>query len=180
MRIFISLIFLLLIQGCTSMTVVKRTEKKNGYFYVNTVQSKIVTSIDSFAVDEFKPLLVVPKNDFVLGMSQNLEFFSEVITLEDLEKRIIESNLQENVPSINSYIGLSNAYKYYKPFLYLSLGPNVRDKKTYQQLKLLNPKTGKEIFLSEMESSYPNDQGVWYPLFNSFVDYLRRTSKSYK
>ncbi len=180
MRNTVLLIFIVFIQSCTSLKVVERSEKKNGYFYVNTVQASVEISVDSVNMDTFRPLLVVPKSEFLLGMSKNLTFFDEVITLEELEKRIIERNLQEKVPTINNFIGLSNAYKFYKPFVFLNIAPQKKEKKTYQQLKLINPNTGKELFLSEMESSYPNDQGVWYPLYNSLIDYLRRTSKSYK
>ena len=182
MKKIVSLIltFSVFIQGCTMLKVVERSDKDNGYFYENIIQANTIISLDTVNMDNYKPLLVVPKSEFLVGMSKNLNFFDEVITLEDLEKRIIEANLQEKVPTVNSYIGLSNAYKAYKPFLYLNIGPDKRDKKIVQQLKLVNPNTGKEIFLSELESSYPNDQGVWYPLYNSLIDYLRRTSKSYK
>lgn len=87
--------------------------------------------------------------------------------------------MQNEIPTINSLIGLSNASKKYKSFLYLTLQSVQRDHHQYAQLKLFNPKTGEYLFSSEMQLGYPSDQGVFYPLFNSLIDYLQRHS-SYK
>lgn len=124
--------------------------------------------------------IVVPKNDFLIGMTQNINYFDSVINLEELEQKIVAQNLQNEVPSVNSLIGLSNAYKKYKPFLFLNLTTVQRDRKGYAQLKLLHPKTGEYIFITEMPVEYANDQGVWYPLYNSLIDYLRSHSDTYK
>lgn len=167
-----------LILSCTNFKVITR-DSKSGYFKTS-VSANIIKAESNIKLDSLKSLIVVPKNDFLIGMTQNLNYFDSVINLEELEQKIVAQNLQNEVPTVNSLIGLSNAYKKYKPFLFLNLTTVQRDRKGYAQLKLLHPKTGEYIFITEMPVEYANDQGVWYPLYNSLIDYLRSHSDTYK
>lgn len=58
------------------------------------------------------------QNDpFVLGQTKALGYFNEVIANEQLEVRIIQTNLGDKVASVRERIGLNNAAKHYKPFV---------------------------------------------------------------
>ena len=64
-------------------------------------------------------------------------------------------------------------------------GLNTRDmQKKYAQFILTDPLTLEEIFITEKYLDYVwagvNDRTTWYPMFNSFIDYIRENSKTYK
>jgi hypothetical protein len=163
-----------LVISCTTFKVGQR-DPKTGYFKTNS-SAPILESKDNINLDSLKSLVLVPNNQFLIGMTKNLNFFNEVISFEEMEQKIIAQNLQGEIPTINSLIGLSNAAKKYKPFLYLTMLSVPRDGQNFAQLKLFNPKSGEYLFVSEMRLAYPSDQGVFYPLFNALIDYLQTHS----
>ncbi|WP_337043263.1 hypothetical protein [Emticicia sp. 17c] len=179
MKIHLALLIFLvtLVTGCTTFKVSTR-DSKTGYFK-KTLKAPIIEAKENIDLDSLKSLVVVDNNEFLIGMTKNLNFFEETMNLEGLERKIIAQNLQNEIPTVNSLIGLSNASKKFKPFLYLSLVALQRDRKYYAQLKLFYPQTGEYLFVSEAPYLYPSDQSVFYPLFNSLIDFLQAHS-SYK
>src|SRR4030067_868418 len=106
------------------------------------------------------------------------------MTFDDLEKRIIAANLATKVPTVADRIGLSNAAKKYKPFMWLRFDTRGGGRDKYSQLVLTDPLTMEDYFITETYLDYfwtgVNDQNNWYPMFNSLVDYIKKNSKTYK
>ena len=179
-KLFGAFALLMLLSACTQMKVVK-VDDKTGYFpgagKAPVVQQKAI------ALDERKSLVVVGNSEFMLGQLKNLQYFDEVITVEELEKRIINANLGDKVPSLRERIGLNNAAKHYKPFLWFRFDKRGTGTDSYGQFILPDPVSMEDLFVTETHLDYVwagvNDQHNWYPMFNSLIDYVRENSASY-
>ena len=167
------------IQSCTVMKVSEKTE--NGLFKASKKADILVNK--PFNLDENKSLLVVPNNTFMKGMAEKIGYFDKVITFDDLEKDIIKDNKQDEVGTLNGKIGINNAYRKYKKFLYLKFDDN-KEKSKRIQLKLVNPEDFDEIFVAD--TLYDdfwvgvNDQNTFNPLFNALITYIKDNSKTYE
>jgi hypothetical protein len=149
-------------------------DPKTGYF--KTSRKASITEDEKISKDSLKQLIVIQRGELIEGMTKNMNFFKEILTVGELEREIVNKGLQDKVPSLDSFIGLSNAARHNRPFYFLYIKINTKDKKTYAELRLLNPTTGKDIFVSEYKLQ---SQGGGYltkytysPLFNSFIDYI--------
>ena len=113
-----------------------------------------------------------------------LNYFKEVIDSEQLESRIVAMGLQDRVPSVQDRIGINNAYRHYKKFLWLHLEIRQQGRKQYARLTLTNPDTLEDCFVTEKYLDFiwrgVSDRNTWYPLFNSLIEYLKANSKTYK
>ncbi|WP_033399036.1 hypothetical protein [Riemerella columbina] len=165
-----------------SCTVMKVSEKNDNGYFDSTKKAETVASIP-FDLDANKSLLVVPSGGFMKGMAENIGYFDKVITFEELEKDIIRDNKQDEVGNTSGKIGINNIYRKYKKFLYLRFDES-EQKKNRIQLKLINPENFDELFVGEtlfdVVWSGVNDQNTFNPLFNSFIDYIEKNSKTYK
>ncbi|WP_430400302.1 hypothetical protein [Flavobacterium sp.] len=168
-----------LIVSCGS--VMKVTDlNKNGYFNASK-ESETLKSI-AFDLDSNKTLLVVPNGVYMKGMAEKINFFERVITFDDLEKEIIRANKQDEVGSLSGNIGINNAYRKYKNFLFLRFDAN-KEKSNRLQLKLINPENFEEIFVGD--TYYDTvwvgafDGNTFNPLFNELIKYIKSNSNTY-
>lgn len=147
-------------------------DTKTGYF--KTTRKAVVIENIKIPKDSLKKLIVVPKGELIEGMTKNLNFFNEILTYEQLEREIVNNNLQEKVPTLEGYIGLSNAAKHYRPFYFLWVKILSKENKNYAQLILLDAISGKDVFISELKlQSYGYlTKNTYSPLFNTFIDYI--------
>jgi hypothetical protein len=171
----------LLLSACTSLQVVE-VDARTGYFPSST-KANAVTS-KPVDLDAQKALAVVPNGGFSEGLLTNLGYFDEVITVDELVNRIIAANLTDRVPSITDRIGLNNAAKHYKSFLWLHYESRGTGAQQYRQLVLTDALTMEDYFVSETFLDYiwtgVNDQNNWYPMFNALIDYVKSNSKTYR
>jgi hypothetical protein len=179
--IFIALSVLFITASCSSLKVAQ-VNPQTGYF---PGQKKApVVSAEPIDLDSRRDLIVVGKSDFLVGQLQNINYFGEVITVEELEKRIIAAGLTDKVPSVRDRIGLSNAANHYKPFLWLRLNTRGSQPNAYAQFILSDPRVSEDYFVTETKLDYMwtgvNDQANWYPMFNSLIDYIKQNSRSYQ
>lgn len=166
----------------TSCTVMQVSEKRgDGYF--NSVKNAEILLQMPFDLDSSKQLLVVPNSVFMKGMAEKIGYFDKVITFDDLEKEIIRENKQDEVGALTGKIGINNAYRKYKKFLYLKFDNNA-DKQNRIQLKLINPENFDDLFVADTAYdpvwSGVNDQNTFNPLFNALIVYIKENSKTYK
>ena len=131
-------------------------------------------------MQQFKPLVLVTGGDFIIQQVRNLGYFDQVIDLAELQRRIVEKNLQDKVPSITDRIGINNAARHYGKFLWVHIDSEKRDGKFYVKLVATDPGTLTDLFVSErqftIEPYVGTDQRIWYPMFNSFIDWLKGPS----
>ena len=177
---FLPLFFVLLFTGCTNFKVVE-TDPSTGFFPGE--KRATVTKNLAIDLDSRKELILVPNGDFTGNMVKNIGYFDQVINFEDLEKIIIKENLTELVPSVDDRIGLNKAAKAYRPFLWLKWDSRKDGSKTYQQLVLTDPISLEDYFVAEtlLDTVWAgvNDQNNFYPMMNSFIEYLKEHSEEF-
>lgn len=170
---------ILALNSCGSVMKVSDLNEK-GFFYA-TKESTTLKSVD-FDLDSNKELLVVPNSEYMKGMAEKLNYFDKVITFDDLEKEIIKENKQDEVGSLTGKIGLNNAFRKYKKFLYLRFDEN-KEKNNRIQLKLINPENFDEIFIADtlFDTVWVGvyDGNTFNPLFNELIKYVKKNSKTY-
>lgn len=175
----------LLVAACTSLQVAERS--KGGYWDTgpgsDIRKAKTITST-AFDLDKWKKTVLVTGGRFMQGQVSNLKFFDEILTLDDLQKAIVREGLQAKVPSVLDQVGISNAFHNYKPFLWIHITGERNGPKGHARLVVTNPDVLEDVFVAESEIDYlwtgVNDQFVWYPLFNSLVDWMRSNAKSFQ
>lgn len=167
--------------GCTSLKVVE-LDPKTGYF-PSKKKATVVTSVKA-DIDARKQLALVSNSVFMEGMLKNIGYFDEVITLKELETRIVKANLTDKIPSLAGNIEISNAAKLYKDFMWFRFDTRTDGAKKYAQFILTDPKTLEDLFVTETFLDYVwagvNDQYNWYPMMNAVLEYIRENSKTYK
>lgn len=180
-RFFMVALVTLLLGACSSLKVVD-VDPNTGYFPATTKAAVVVNKpID---LDSRKGLLLIPDVEFERGQITNIKYFDEVMMATDLEKKIVQNNLGDKVPSIRDLIGVNNAAKHFKTFLWfhhetIGVRPN-------QQARfiLTDPLTMEDLFITETKLDYVwagvNDQNNWYPMFNSLIDYIKEHSRTYR
>ena len=166
--------------SCTSGKVVKRTAE-TGYF--PSTEKTIVLKSKQVNLDKQKTLLLVPNDEFTIGMLKEIDYFDKVIDFDDLERLIVENNLGGKVPSVHSINGINKAAKAYQNFLWLRWRHPVEGDRYSTQLVLIDAETMHELFICETENSYQwsdaDDQSNFYPMMNALVDYIDENSTSY-
>jgi hypothetical protein len=181
MRLLPALVLALFVSACTSFKVAP-VDEKTGYFPTNTKATVVLSKpVD---LDPRKGLLLIPNGEFVKGQIANIKYFDETMTFEDLERRIIQAGLTEKVPSVHERIGVNNAAKNYKPFLWLRFERTGEGRIKTGRFVLTDPLTMEDWFIAETKLDYAfagvNDQNNWYPMFNSLIDYIQQNSKTYR
>lgn len=172
------LLITLLLNSCGSVMKVSDLNEK-GFFHASK-ESETIKNID-FDIDSNRELLVVPNGVYMKGMAEKLNYFGRVITFDDLEKEIIKDNKQDEVGALTGKIGINNAYRKYKKFLYLRFDDN-KEKNSRLQLKLINPENFDEIFVAD--TYYDTiwvgafDGNTFNPLFNELIKYIKKNSKN--
>jgi hypothetical protein len=178
----LSIIFLALFLGACSSLKVTKLDPKTGFFPSKN-KASVVTS-QPIDLDTRKSLILVPNSEFEKNQIINIGYFDEVITYEELETLIVKNNLSDKVSSIKDRIGVNNAAKHYKPFLWFRFDTRGSGNEKYAQFILTDPLTLDDIFVTETHLDYiwagVNDQSNWYPMFNSLVQYIKDNSKTYK
>ena len=178
-RIFV-FSFIIMLVSCTSMKVAP-IDQKTGLFPGGKI-AKVASSIPT-NMDEKRSLIVVPTGTFTVSMVENIGFFDEVITVEELEERIIKNDLTDEVPAIDSKIGINKAAKAYQYFVWLHWDSRKDGNRQYSQLKLVDPLTLDEYMVAETHLDYVwtgvNDQANWYPMLNALVEYINQNSTTY-
>ena len=175
-QIVLVLIVLIAITSCGTLEKVTTLDPQTGRFPAKNRTVKVIKSIDVNA-DTLKTLIIVPNTEYCIGMVKNMNYFNDVMTFVELQQDIIAKGLADEVSSVSDRVGLNNAYRHYRPFVVLKL---TTEKKAgnvwYIGLRLYDPRRADYIFENEiMLDQYMGgltDQKIFYPLFNSLLDYL--------
>jgi hypothetical protein len=180
-RLWLAGFALLATSGCSVMKVANLDE--TGY-YPGALGKATVVLNKPLDLDSRRDVIVVADSDYERGQVRNIGFFGEVISIPDLELKIIQAGITDKVPSVRDRIGMSKAAKHWKPFLWLRYHSRTDDNgKRYAQFILTDPATTEEYFITETYLDYAwsgvNDQYNWYPMYNTFIDYIKANSKNY-
>lgn len=180
-------LFLSMLSGCSTEAQVQALDPDTGYLPTgpNGPTAKADVTVDK-KVDmaKYKGLMLVTGGDFIQQEVAAIGGFNEVMVTEDLEKHIITAGLQQQVPDVDELIGLNKAYTYYKPFLWFHFSHKQVSYTDYVQFIVTDPGSGEDVFTAQktFDSRMTNvsDQNTWYPMFNSYIDWLRENGLDIK
>ena len=166
------------LSGCTVGQDVK-PDPKTGYLSTGVTGAKATVVVsESVDMSKYQPLVLVTAGSFAEKQIRDLDFFKDVINLDDLQKQIVANDLGDKVPSVNDRIGIANAARHYKFFLWVRSHTERRGSQNYTQLIATDPVTGEDLFKTEHVLDYVwsgvNDQNTFYPMFNSFIDWIHQ------
>ena len=133
------------IVACSSQKVMELDS--TGHLPGKAVATVLVSK--PFDLDTRRNILLVPPHDFMKGQLQNIHYFSEIITAEELQKIIVKNGLTNKVPSISDSIGISKAATNYKPFLWFHGKSHGTGRDIYSQFILTDPLTLDDLFIVE-------------------------------
>lgn len=169
--------------GCSTDFEARGIDPQSGYLPTSMSSSVPVKKADVLAnqktdLSRYGGSLLVFGGDFFQQEAMDIGGFTDIFTMEDLQKRVIARGLQDKVPSVEDLIGLNKAYKEYKPFLFLRFKEDKEsDNNFYLKLIVTDPGSAQDIFVAQIKSCgsavCEHDQDIWYPLFNSYIDWLR-------
>ena len=164
---FLGLLFI----SCKSIPLEPKLDPKTNYLYTDYRDVKVIKEI-SVPADSLKHLLIVP-NHADLEVGKALNFFNEVMTIDQFEDAIIKSGFADVVETFRNRKGQHKAAVLYRPFVLLE---QFYEGSNYEGLRLYDPIGERIIFENKMTTQifggYP-DIRRFFPLYNSLLDYLR-------
>jgi hypothetical protein len=180
MRVLVVLSGLLFLNAC-SLLQPSELDSRTGLF--PTFKRADVLISKKFDIDKRKSLILVPDHEYEKTQVQNIGYFDRVVTYKELERLIVDNNLSAKVPTVRGGVGVSNAAKHYKPFLWFKYKMKQKGNKYYDQFILTDPLTMDDIFVTETYSDFEGrgstDQDNYYPMFNALVAYIKENSKTF-
>lgn len=172
-----------LLAGCGTQLKVAQIDEKTGLIKsdIGTVSAATVIVAKTIPLNQLKSMAFVSGGgEYGVEQLKAIKYFEQVLTYDDLQKLVIANNLQDKVPSLNEPIGLNKLYKAYKPFLWVRFKGVRKENKPFLQMIATNPDTMDEVFVSEVQLDYiwagVTDQNARYPLFNAFIEWVRKNS----
>lgn len=172
--------FSLIVASCVSCIESRFINSNTNYFDANKhVKVTVITDI-SVNADTLKSLLVVPYHDYYFEMGKNLGYFNEVMTYLQFENKILELGDTLDLRYLEpDKLKLHKAATLYKPFVIMN-EPNLQSDENddfIAGLKVYDPLRGETIFENKVftkKALLLNNKKILFPLYNSFLDYLRK------
>ena len=175
-------LFIVLVTSCVPYIAPKSKvlNSKTNYFDANQkVNVSVITDI-SVNSDTLKSLLVVPYGDYYFEMGKNLGYFNEVMTYDQFQDKILKLGDTLDLRMIRpDKLKLHKAAKLYKPFVIMK-EPNLHQDEGFAwvvEITVYDPLRGETIFENKIFTKNAiqlNNKRILLPLYNSFLDYLRR------
>jgi len=135
---------------------------------ITPLKAASIIKYDQIDMNQFsEKIFILNGGEFAVQQTKEFKFFKEVLGFEDLQKRVIDANIQD---------------KNHQPFLimYFKLftipGKIIDDR--YMQLVVSNSETKQDVFIAQVKWNLTgdgiNDQNSRYPLFNAFFDWIHK------
>ncbi|HEY1773614.1 MAG TPA: hypothetical protein VGH91_10535 [Gammaproteobacteria bacterium] len=130
--------------------------------------------------------ILASEDPFLLKEMAAIGAFSDGMDIVSLQQRLITAGVQDKVPETHDLLGLNKAYRAYKPFLWVHFELVSDQGECSVAMIATDPGDGQDLFKANAHvRSSPgvgdgcdsfsinttDDQGTWYPLFNSFIDW---------
>lgn len=168
--------------GCSTYFQPMNVDAQTGYLPTSQDKNAKVSKADvllnqkvDFSI--YGGRVLVSGGAFFQQEMRDIGAFSDIMTSEDLEKYIIANGLQDKVPNVNDLIGLNKAYQYYKPFLWTHFEFKDDNGNHFVRMIVTDPGSARDLFEAQATICgapvCDDDQHIWYPLFNSFIDWVR-------
>ncbi len=170
----------LFLTGCGSVAKPKAIDPATGRIKTSSIYGESKPNVlknEKIEIARYKDFILVLADEFIVTQTVNLKFFKEVLSKEQLEEKLIKENRADGISDVSGLIAWKRAAENYKPFLVLK--PEIRreDNKAFFKFKVYAADTASVVFESELPIDYMwkgiGDDVLFYPLYNSFIDWLK-------
>lgn len=180
--------------GCTTTFEVTEVDKATGRFVIperDAIPASAIKVNKPFDVDSARGLLFVRSNlaelesydSYFENQIEKLGFFTEVVRKDAFERLLIQRGVADQVPSVDGFVGLANAYKAFGPFLVVDF--DIEGDVGYQvrlKMSVYDPKDASELLtVNHQVTNWAGlDSVLFQPMFNVLVDYIETNSKTFR
>lgn len=193
-----TIIVIMALTGCSGTTLKPAIPDRITGYYMNKAESdKGLVKIDeSLPITDYKRLIYIKPstqhfmNDktahidqFAKKMIDNIGFFDQVATLSEFEGLLLKTGIAYKVTNISDMIGLCQVQKLLGNYLVAEFSfkltpPHFDGTNSVADLVIIDPATMKPVFHVQHRAFIVQyfDQALFYPLFNSFIDWVNRNS----
>lgn len=172
----------LVLAGCAASSGPAAVDPKTGYLPVAVIPGMGLDkggTVTDLRVDfeKYQGRVLVSGPTSAREQLAAIGAFSDVFDNDELQRRIIAAGLQDQVQNTEDPIGISRAYKDYKPFLWMHWRIKNEFGGVFVRMIVTEPGTGQDVFVAstracDAEGCLEN-RGTHYPLFNAFIDWVR-------
>lgn len=167
--------------SCGTQQVVTDVDNKTGL--ITDKNGKIarasVINGEKFDLKKFKGNVYFAGNQYAIEQLTKFNLYKKVWNHEDLQRLVVENNLQDKIPTLREAIGLNKLYKHYQPFLWIDfkyVGSGIpASGDHFWQIVAIDPENLKQLFLAQVKIDpwLRNDQNSLHPLFNSLAEWIK-------
>ncbi|MBX3696797.1 MAG: hypothetical protein KF811_03230 [Dokdonella sp.] len=171
-----ALLFVLLLAGCGMQYKAVRVNADTGYLGSGEM-AEVLTS-KQVSLSKFDGTIFVSGGQYPIEQMRELGIFKTVLDSDDLQKIVIQNNLQDKIQTLGEPIGLSNLYRLYKPYLWIHF-KRLNEGSTHKwQLIVTDPESLNDLFIcqtrfNEWTSLNINDEKMLHPLFNALIAWTK-------
>ncbi len=137
-------------------------------------QANVVKS-ESIDLSRYKGLVLVLGGDYFRDQVARLGIFDTVVDREGMEKALIKAGKDGEISDVTNQISWKKIFTIYKPFLVIKPDTRNEGRSEYFQFKVITPDTADEVFVAESKVDVMwkgvNDDALFVPLFNAFLDW---------
>ncbi|CAM3069500.1 hypothetical protein [Rariglobus hedericola] len=171
----------LLTSGCATFGKPKEIDPATGRIKTQSIYGQVKPTVlrsDSIHIGTYRDMiLVLGGDDFVVQQTINFGFFKEVVTREQLEQKLIRDKKTDIVSDVSGLLSWKKVADNYKPFLVLKPAIRREGRDTFMKFTVYAADTATQVFEAEIEMDFVwkgiNDDIVFYPLYNSFIDWVK-------
>jgi len=171
---------LVLTIGCATSDNIPKLDIRSGHFPTNE-KAKTIFELP-LDLSNRKDILLVPgfSDDphYLVRLVSQKKFFDEVLILDDLEKKAIADKPLESFDSVHDRFGMHSLATKYRQFLWLEVEYSREGNYGIIDATLTDPVDMKSYFKTEVRFDQYwnglNSRNAWYPLINSFIDYVEK------
>lgn len=187
-RLAAALGFLVLV-GCAASSGPATVDPKTGYLPVAVIPGMGLdkgSTVTDLRVDfeKYQGRMLVTGPTSAREQLAAIGAFGDVFDNDELQRRVIAAGLQDQVQNTDDPIGISRAYKYYKPFLWMHWEVKKEFGGVFARIIVTEPGTGQDLFIASTRAcdaeGCMQNPGTLYPLFNSFIDWVRKNGRAVK
>ncbi|MBU6199734.1 MAG: hypothetical protein KGP08_08775 [Xanthomonadaceae bacterium] len=187
LRVMSLVLVFLTLSACGTQMQIARPDKNSGHLdgggtYSNDVRKAEVIKSTPISLKKYDSnVFVSGGGKYAVDQVRALGYFQSVFDNESLQKIVIQNHLQDKVQSLSDPIGLNNLYRYYKPFLWIHFKSERKEGVLYWRLVVTDPDSLDDLFVCQTQFNQwtdwaINDQTMRFPLFNSLIDWIKKSS----
>lgn len=168
-----------ILAGCSTVGTAKDLDPATGRIKTQSIYGETKATVlkaEKVDLKKYQPLILTLGGRFFKAQTEKLNYFTVVVDRQDMEQLLIREGKSDIVSDVTNLLSWKKIADNYKPFLVLRADIREEGRKAFAQLKVIQADTATEVFVSEVKLDFMwkgvSDDTVFYPLFNTFIDWV--------